>query len=135
MFHVKEGDGANFVMVLKQQSEEDKLRLSDVFDKVTIAGDSLLDVAADLGKEMIVGRICDLFPLLLIRRNVRGDTPLHVAARSKKYETVKLILSQYATKQSTYDEMKDKEITRETNECGDTPLHEAVYSGECESQA
>lgn len=127
---VKEGHGASFVMVLKQQSEENKLRLSDVFDKVTIAGDSLLHVAADLGKEMIVGRICDLFPLLLIRRNVRGDTPLHVAARSKKYETVKLILSQYATKQSTYDEMKDKEITRETNECGNTPLHEAVYSGD-----
>ncbi|KRH55980.2 hypothetical protein GLYMA_06G294100v4 [Glycine max] len=127
---VEEGDGANFVMVLKQQSEENKLRLSDVFDKVTIAGDSLLHVAADLGKEMIVGRICDLFPLLLIRRNVRGDTPLHVAARSKKYETVKLILSQYATKQSTYDEMKDKKITRETNECGNTPLHEAVYSGD-----
>ncbi|KAL3017398.1 hypothetical protein AAZX31_06G275300 [Glycine max] len=127
---VKEGHGANFFLVLKQQCEENKLRLSDVFDKVTLAGDSLLHVAADLGKEMIVGRICDLFPLLLIRRNVRGDTPLHVAARSKKYDIVKLILSQYATKKSTHDEMKDKKITRETNECGNTPLHEAVYSGD-----
>ena len=70
-------------------------------------------MAAVKGREKIVELISCHFPELLIKRNVRGDTPLHVAARSKKYETVKLILSQYATKQSTYDEMKDKKITRE----------------------
>jgi len=88
-------------------------------------------VAADLGKEEITELIAHHFPELLIRRNVRGDTPLHVAVRSKNFTStiVKFILSHYATSKSKYDEMKDKEITRERNEHGDTPLHEAVYSG------
>ncbi|KAG4390417.1 hypothetical protein GLYMA_06G294200v4 [Glycine max] len=126
----EEGDADKFGEELKQQCEENKLRLPDVFDKVTLTGDSLLHVAADLGQERMVEMICDLFPVLLTRRNVRGDTPLHIAVRSKNTSMVNLILSQYATKKSTHDEMKDKEITRETNECGDTPLHEAVYSGD-----
>ncbi|KAH1221018.1 putative ankyrin repeat protein [Glycine max] len=117
---VEIGNVDNFVEVLKQQCIE-----------ITLAGDSLLHVAADLGKEEITELIAHHFPELLIRRNVRGDTPLHVAVRSKNFTStiVKFILSHYATSKSKYDEMKDKEITRERNEHGDTPLHEAVYSG------
>ncbi|KAG2397212.1 uncharacterized protein HKW66_Vig0145520 [Vigna angularis] len=97
-------------------------------DVVTWAGDSLLHVAADFGSEQIAELISCQFPELLTRRNVRGDTPLHVAVRSKNSTIVKLVLSQYAIEKSKHDGLKDKEITRETNEYGNTPLHEAVYS-------
>lgn len=88
-------------------------------------------MAAVKGREKIVELISCHFPELLIRRNVRGDTPLHVAVRSKNTTMVNLILSQYALVKSTHDDvMKDKKITIEKNELGDTPLHEAVQSGD-----
>ena len=88
-------------------------------------------MAAVKGREKIVELISCHFPELLIRRNVRGHTPLHVAVRSKNTTMVNLILSQYALVKSTHDDvMKDKKITREKNELGDTPLHEAVQSGD-----
>ena len=53
----EEGDADKFGEELKQQCEENKLRLPDVFDKVTLTGDSLLHVAADLGQERMVERV------------------------------------------------------------------------------
>ncbi|XP_047180290.1 protein ACCELERATED CELL DEATH 6-like [Vigna umbellata] len=125
---VEKGDVVNFVDVLGKECAERKVPLSDIFDQVTWAGDSLLHVAADFGSEQIAELISCQFPELLTRRNVRGDTPLHVAVRSKNSTIVKLVLSQYAIEKSKHDGLKDKEITRETNEYGNTPLHEAVYS-------
>ena len=88
-------------------------------------------MAAVKGREKIVELISCHFPELLIKRNVRGDTPLHVAVRSKNTTMINLILSQYALVKSTHDDvMKDIEITREKNELGDTPLDEAVQSGD-----
>ncbi|QCD87773.1 ankyrin [Vigna unguiculata] len=126
---VEKGDVDNFVDVLGKECAKRKVALSDIFDQITGAGDSLLHVAAHFGSEEIAELICCHFPELLIRRNVRGDTALHVAVRSKNLTTIKLILSQYAIEKSKHDCLKDKEITREANEYGNTPLHEAVYSG------
>ncbi|KAG4967707.1 hypothetical protein JHK87_033358 [Glycine soja] len=127
---VEEGNVNKFLDVLEQECKQRKLNLSVIFEQVTETGDSLLHVAADKGKEKIVELICCHFPELLIRRNVRGGTPLHVAVRSKNSTMVNLILSQYASMKSTHDVMKDKEITREKDELGDTPLHEAVNNGD-----
>ncbi|KAK7404980.1 hypothetical protein VNO78_06082 [Psophocarpus tetragonolobus] len=124
---VEKGDVDNFVDVLKQQCAQRKLPLSDIFEHVTGTGDSLLHVAVALGKEHIAEIISHHFPELLTRRNVRGDTSLHVAVRSKNLTMINLILSEYASVKSKHDGMKD--ITREKNEQGDTPLHEAVHSG------
>ncbi|RDY03711.1 Protein ACCELERATED CELL DEATH 6, partial [Mucuna pruriens] len=124
---VENGKVDNLVDVLKQECTKRKQPLSAVFDKVTRSGDSLLHVAAHLGKEQIAELISHEFPELLIRRNVRGDTALHVAVRSKNSAIVNFLLAHYAKVKSKHDEMKDKEITRETNEYGNTPLHEAVY--------
>ncbi|KHN35257.1 hypothetical protein glysoja_042327 [Glycine soja] len=69
------------------------------------ASDSLLHLAAYHKKEHIAALICDHFPKLLIRRNVRGDTPLNVVAvRSKNSTIVKLILSQYAIEKTKHDD-------------------------------
>ncbi|XP_027348199.1 protein ACCELERATED CELL DEATH 6 [Abrus precatorius] len=83
---------------------------------------------AQMGREEIAELICNHFPKLLSRRNIRGDTALHVAVRSKNSNIVKVILLQYAIDKSKNDGLKDEEITRKKNEYGNTPLHEAVYS-------
>ncbi|QCD87772.1 receptor-interacting serine/threonine-protein kinase 4 [Vigna unguiculata] len=125
------GNVDNFVDVLQRVCEGRKVPLNGVFDQVTCAGDSLLHVAADKGRERIVELICCHFPELLIKRNVRGDTALHVAVRSKNSTTVRFILSHYAIEKAKHDGMRDnKEITREKNKYENTPLHEAVYSGD-----
>ncbi|RZC04302.1 hypothetical protein D0Y65_018763 [Glycine soja] len=103
----EKGNVDNFVDVLEQECRQRKLNLSDIFEQVTETGHTLL------------------------MRNVRGHSPLHVAVRSKNTTMVNLILSQYALVKSTHDDvMKDKKITREKNELGDTPLHEAVQNGD-----
>jgi len=124
------GNVDNFVDALQRVCEGRKVALKAVFDQVTCAGDSLLHVAADKGREGIVELICCHFPELLIKRNVRGDTALHVAVRSKNLAMVNLILYHYAIEKRKHDGMRDKEITREKNEFENTPLHEAVYSGD-----
>ncbi|KAG4390411.1 hypothetical protein GLYMA_06G294000v4 [Glycine max] len=83
--------------------------------------DSFINVLANLGKEKIVELICDHFPELLLRRNVKSDTVLDAAVRSKNST-----IDQVHSLQLSHRE--DKEITKEKNEYGDTPLHEAVYS-------
>ncbi|KAK7342267.1 hypothetical protein VNO80_25213 [Phaseolus coccineus] len=132
LFNAVDGNGNvdNFVDALQRVCEERKVGLSGVFDEVTCAGDSLLHVAADKGRERIVELICCHFPELLIKRNVRGDTALHVAVRSKNSTIVNFILSHYAIEKTKHDGMRDKEITREKNKYENAPLHEAVYSGD-----
>ncbi|QCD87774.1 transient receptor potential cation channel subfamily A member 1 [Vigna unguiculata] len=88
-------------------------------------------MAVDKGRERIVELICCHFPELLIKRNVRGDTALHVAVRSKNSTIMRFNLSYYAIEKVKHDEMKDnKEIPREKNKYENTPLHEVVYNGD-----
>ncbi|KAL2326971.1 hypothetical protein Fmac_020398 [Flemingia macrophylla] len=121
---VENGNVDSFVHVLRQVWEQRELPLRDIFDE-TVTRDSLLHVAAyDMGRERIAELICDEFPGLLTGRNIRGDTALHVAVRLKNFTMIDLILSKYAIEKAKHYGMKD--ITREENENGDTPLHEAV---------
>ncbi|KAL2328238.1 hypothetical protein Fmac_021665 [Flemingia macrophylla] len=120
----------NFVDVLGQVCERRKLPLRDIFDEVMVTGDSLLHVAAYLGREKIAELICDESPGLLTGRNIRGDTALHAAVRLKKSTMVNLILSKYAIEKAKHYGMRDNDITRQKNEHGDTPLHVAVSSGD-----
>ncbi|KAG4982631.1 hypothetical protein JHK82_027489 [Glycine max] len=113
----EKGNMDNFVDVLEQECRQRKLNLSDIFEQVTETGHTLL-MWQQLRGEKRLG-------------NVRGHTPLHVVLSSKNTTMVNLILSQYALVKSTHDDvMKDKKITIEKNELGDTPLHEAVHSGD-----
>ncbi|KAF7837034.1 protein ACCELERATED CELL DEATH 6-like [Senna tora] len=97
--------------------------LCAIFDQLTPAGDTLLHEAAYFGTQDIAELIGHHFPHILTKTNIQGDTPLHVAARSKSWDVVNLILSQSC--------MQNKEegiVTRLSNEYGNTALHEAVFS-------
>lgn len=116
-----------FVDVLEKISTNKRLPLSVIFDQVTHTGDSLLHVTAYSGREQIAELICHHFPELLTRRNICGDTALHVAARSNNSNIIKAILSQYTIERLKYEMTYEEDITRSRNEYGDTALHEAVY--------
>ena len=84
-----------FIDVLEKiTSSERNLSLSAIFDQITSAGDSSLHLAAYFGAEEIGELIACHFPKLLTKRNIKGDTPLHVAARTNSSNVIKLILYQ-----------------------------------------
>ena len=126
-----------FVDKLEEIFVERKLSLSIILDQVTPhTGDSLLHVAAYFGAEEIGELIAYHFPELLTKRNVKGDTPLHVAARAKNPNVVKMILSVKLPSTSEGVNLlknEDNELTRLKNEYGNTALHEAVYTNHFET--
>ena len=95
-----------FIDVLEKLliSLEKNLNLFAVFDQVTIAGDSLLHLAVHFGAQKIAELIACHFPELITKRNIKGDTPLHVAARAKSSNIIELILSQHAAAEDDEDD-------------------------------
>ena len=128
---VKDKNADRFVDKLKDISDKTNLSLANILDQVTHTGDSLLHMAAHFGAEEIGELIACHFPELLTKRNVKGDTPLHVAARAKNPNVVRMILSQYDAVNSMGNE--DNKLTRLENEHGNTALHEAVYTNHFET--
>ncbi|KAI4352839.1 hypothetical protein L6164_007053 [Bauhinia variegata] len=98
---------------------------SEVLEHACCVGDTLLHMAVKFGKQDIAQRIVDEVPQLITKKNVKGDTPLHVAARSAENSSslVEVILEASA---NHYPECSKEELCRKTNHFGNTPLHEAV---------
>ena len=99
-------------------------------EQVSVSGNSLLHKAASFGSIKIAKLIIGHFPLLLTRRNILGDTALHVAVKARKLDL--------ATKYSKFidvlevlidDNVSDREQLLEMkNNVGNTALHEAVIA-------
>ncbi|XP_054781931.1 protein ACCELERATED CELL DEATH 6-like [Prosopis cineraria] len=110
----------NFVGVLDEVSGRKQLDLSIIIDQVTPAGDSLLHVAAEFGRKETAELIACFFPKLLYKGNIKGDTPLDVAARANN-EVMEAILL-------TFENINTSHLITSENKFGNTPLHEAVVS-------
>ncbi|KAJ7981447.1 Protein ACCELERATED CELL DEATH 6 [Quillaja saponaria] len=127
---IKQDDIDDFVHQLEQVvSSGNNLSLSDILQQVTPAGNSCLHVAARYQSVNVAQLIAHQCPSLLKKTNIIGDTPLHVAAKTKihthrdngKTNIVDVILRNYKKHYgaaTTFLEM--------VNEYGNTPLHEAV---------
>ncbi|KAI4331953.1 hypothetical protein L6164_016897 [Bauhinia variegata] len=120
---VKGGNPDDFLDILMKVSTEKHLSLSAISNQVTGTGDSLLHLAALHGREEIAGLIAQHFPKLLIKTNIKGDTALHVAARTQKSGVVKIILHHHHAEEDDHTL-----LTRMQNVYGNTPLHDAVES-------
>ncbi|KAI9100753.1 hypothetical protein K1719_024115 [Acacia pycnantha] len=129
----KSTDADKFVDVLEQVFTRNKVDLATIFfDHVTPRGDSLLHVAAEGGSEQALCLIAFHYPKLLYKRNLKGDTPLHVAARFGNVLAIKNILDMDKHFMTSFDEEKAESVDKVEfimlrNIYGRTALHEAVF--------
>ncbi|XP_028787326.1 protein ACCELERATED CELL DEATH 6-like [Neltuma alba] len=123
-------DADGFVHVLEQICEKNHVDLATIFNHVTPTGDSLLHVAAEHGSEQVLCLIAFHYPKLLYRTNMKGDTPLHVAARAKNLLAIKNILDMEKHFMTSHwvDSVDRTEFIMLRNNYGRTALHEAVLS-------
>ncbi|KAK1567129.1 hypothetical protein Q3G72_008469 [Acer saccharum] len=99
-----------------------KQDLSEIFDKVSPLGNSLLHVASSSGQLHITQLIATNFPALITKKNSEGDTALHVAVRAEKFNTMKQLVdfAKQVPNTSTIALLKIK------NDKGNTALHQAL---------
>ncbi|KAJ7950731.1 Ankyrin repeat-containing protein family [Quillaja saponaria] len=118
----------DFVDELEQvvKCSGNNLSVCNILEQVTPAGNSCLHVAARYRSVNLAILIAYECPSLLIKTNIVGDTPLHVAAKTKidngKPNIVEFILKSY--KEAVDPDVKPFLV--KVNKCGNTPLHEAV---------
>ncbi|KAG5554515.1 hypothetical protein RHGRI_012158 [Rhododendron griersonianum] len=90
---------------------------------------TVLHVAAQFGHLDYVKEVLEACPSLLRRPNVKGETPLHTAAREGRAEIVKAMIARVKILE---EELESglvgavKEMLRATNVDGDTALHMAA---------
>ncbi|KAF7842411.1 protein ACCELERATED CELL DEATH 6 [Senna tora] len=73
------------------------VHISKLMKRVTRAGNTMLHLAAAIFENLhILEPIAQNFPHLITRKNVKGDTVLHVAARSRNAELIRIVLECYA---------------------------------------
>ncbi|CBI17205.3 unnamed protein product, partial [Vitis vinifera] len=108
----------------------EKISDHDLLVHLTPKHNTILHIAAQFGQLECVNLILSLpsSPTLLQRPNLKGDIPLHLAAREGHFEVLKALLDA-AKKLPTDIETgleADKLMLRMTNKEKDTALHEAV---------
>ncbi|KAE9457624.1 hypothetical protein C3L33_10466, partial [Rhododendron williamsianum] len=127
------GDVDRFIRV----SADKHLSLSSLFDQTTPLANSYLHVAAAFGHQDLVHFIASHSPSLIAARNAKGDTPLHAAARSGRYEAV-CVLKRFAEDSPACSSeaaaeggvaratLNYRTLLRSRNREGNTALHEAM---------
>ncbi|XP_028787327.1 protein ACCELERATED CELL DEATH 6-like [Neltuma alba] len=126
----KNADADRFVYILEQGCAENKVDVAAIFNHVTPTGDSLLHVAAQHGSEQVLCLNAFHYPKLLCQTNMKGNTPLHVAARAKNLLAIKNILDldKHFMTSEEVESMDKMEFIMLRNNDGRTALHEAVLS-------
>ncbi|KAJ7981445.1 Ankyrin repeat-containing protein family [Quillaja saponaria] len=133
---IKHDNIDDFVHQLEQVvSSGNNLSVCDILGQVTPAGNSCLHVAAKHQSVNVANLIALHCPSLLTKTNIIGDTPLHVAAKTKIHthrdngqpNIVEVILGSYKKHYAVDD---DGDVAppylERVNDFGNTPLHEAV---------
>lgn len=100
--------------------------MSDVFNRVSPSGNSLLHVAARAGNKDITSLILHHYPHLVTTTNAQGDTPLHAATRFGRLNT-SIVLVTYTNQQATSSNANDG-LLRMKNGEENTPLHNALMA-------
>ncbi|GAB4824959.1 hypothetical protein Ancab_007831 [Ancistrocladus abbreviatus] len=146
---VNEDDVDAFISVLERVSAEKGCFLSDIFQQLSPLGNTLLHVAASHHNEKICRLIAYHCPSLIMKQNSKGDTALHLAARTGDtaiHATVKhasvintlLILQEGWVEPHVSSEWTEEvrahphavRLQRVRNNKGNTALHEALINGQ-----
>ncbi|KAG5405392.1 hypothetical protein IGI04_011511 [Brassica rapa subsp. trilocularis] len=104
-----------------------KLHQSD-FNKVTPHNNNVLHIATKHQRRDFAAAILDRCPLLLLRENNNGDTPLHVAASVGSFQILQLLVNEVASDIENLG-VTTKQLLRITNKQKDTALHVALKNG------
>ncbi|KAH7850881.1 hypothetical protein Vadar_004153 [Vaccinium darrowii] len=110
------------VDVLRQHTDQLEIQ-------TTANGNTALHVAAQFGQLQCVAAIVEVCPLLLSGVNIKGETPLHLAAREGYADIVKaLIVCAKKREQEVESNLggEAKKMLRATNVDKDTALHMAA---------
>ena len=94
-------------------------------------GNTALHIAAKCGNKLAAERILRARPSLAYEANAKGDTPLHIAARSEHPEIAALLLERYegSSLPAAVLEAGGANPLHAVNNARDTALHEAVRNG------
>ncbi|MBA0737458.1 hypothetical protein Gogos_010921 [Gossypium gossypioides] len=98
------------------------------FLQVTTEEDNILHLAAKYNQNRMAEEMITTFPTLVSlvnQKNSKGDTPLHVTARSGSFETAQILVN---CANSGEIEARQR-ATRIVNMVNDTALHDAVRNG------
>ena len=117
---------------------------SEIFNKVSPSGNSLLHVASSSGHKEMTQLIARKFPLLITKQNSKGNTALHLAVRAHKLNTVRALvdLSKRIPNSSTSTDRELVDLSKQIpnsststdtllimkNDEGNTALHEALFA-------
>lgn len=117
-----------FDKVLDEISRKKKLQGSKIFCQVSPQRNTCLHIAASSGHLDLARHIVEKCPQLIKKKNSRGDTALHIAARRNDSITfVKLIIrSCHSGSAESRDIEKAESLLRIVNHEENTVLHEAL---------
>ncbi|GMY05048.1 protein ACCELERATED CELL DEATH 6-like isoform X3 [Fagus crenata] len=136
---VKDDDINTFISTLQLISREKDILEQSILDRLSPSKNSLLHEAAKFGSKEIALHIVDNFPSILTRKNMIGDTPLHVAAKFGKLHIIEVLSTVDFGKQRHGGSLEgpshaddfvndNKQLLRIRNHIGNTALHEAVIT-------
>ncbi|KAI6672987.1 hypothetical protein NL676_000893 [Syzygium grande] len=125
----KRGDVDEFIRVVERYYSERNLRLR-LRVILSPSRNSLLHVAAGLERDEILRAIVGHFSDQdVARKNCRGDTALHLAARAGRTPAAQVLIGWASDVGGV--EMR-RALVQVKNDRGSTPLHEAVVNGRLE---
>lgn len=97
--------------------------------QVTCQKNTILHIAVKHGNTKAVEKILDSHSSLKYEANMKGDTPLHIAARLGYLEVAKLLLSSFMKDQGVAEAGISRNPFHALNMRKNTALHEAVQNG------
>ncbi|KAJ9189101.1 hypothetical protein P3X46_000432 [Hevea brasiliensis] len=122
----------SFIDAVERISAEKKLCVSSIINQLGPSENSLLHMVTSSGNEEIAQLIAYHFPWLICKRNIKGDTALHIAARGGMLNTIQILVScgkDFPSKDSSDSSSTGGHgLQRIKNVHGNTALHEAVMN-------
>ncbi|KAK1568952.1 hypothetical protein Q3G72_030855 [Acer saccharum] len=100
------------------------IRICQTYSTSEPLRESLLHVAASRGHVEFVELMARSFPLLILKKNRKGDTALHVAVRAGQLNTVIKLVE--CAKQIPSTSNTNESLMKMKNKGGNTVLHEAL---------
>ncbi|KAF2300049.1 hypothetical protein GH714_007635 [Hevea brasiliensis] len=126
----------SFIDAVERISAEKKLCVSSIINQLGPSENSLLHMVTSSGNEEIAQLIAYHFPWLICKRNIKGDTALHIAARGGMLNTIQILVScgkDFPSKDSSDSSSTgghDPQVWYYQNKEGWSPLYMAVKIGD-----